>query len=38
MQDELNKFTRNNVWCLVPKTNEMNVISTQWVFKNKMDE
>jgi len=38
MQDELNQFTRNDVWSLVPRTNEMNVIGTKWVFRNKMDE
>jgi len=38
MQDELNHFTRNDVWSLVPKTDAMNVIGTKWVFRNKMDE
>jgi len=38
MQEELNQFTRNDVWSLVPKTSEMNVIGTKWVFRNKMDE
>ena len=38
MQDELNQFTRNDVWFLVPKTNDMNIIETKWVFINKMDE
>jgi len=38
MQDELNQFTRNDVWSLVPRTNEMNVIGTKWMFRNKMDE
>jgi len=38
MQDELNQFTRNDVWFLVPKTNDMNIIGTKWVFRNKMDE
>jgi len=38
MQDELNQFTINDVWFLVPRTNEMNVIGTKWVFRNKMDE
>jgi len=38
MQEELNQFTRNDVWSLVPRTNKMNVISTKWVFRNKMDE
>jgi len=38
MQEELNQFSRNDVWSLVSKTNKMNVIGTKWVFKNKMDE
>ena len=38
MQDELNQFTRNDVWSLVPKTDAMNVIGAKWVFRNKMDE
>ena len=29
MQYELNQFTRNYVWSLVPRTNEMNVIGTK---------
>jgi len=32
MQDELNQFTRNDVWSLVPKTDAMNVIGTKWKF------
>ena len=38
MQDELNQFPRNDVWSLVPIINEMNVIGTKWMFRNKMDE
>ena len=38
MHDELNQFTRNDVWFLVPKTDDMNIIGTKWVFRNKMDE
>ena len=38
MQDELNQFTRNDVWSLVPRINYMNIIGTKWVFRNKMDE
>ena len=38
MQDELNQFTRNDVWSLVPKTDAMNEIGTKQVFRNKMDE
>jgi len=38
MSDELNQFSRNNVWVLVPKTQDMHVIGTKWVFRNKLDE
>jgi hypothetical protein len=37
MQEELNNFTRNEVWHLVPRPNQ-NVVGTQWVFRNKQDE
>jgi hypothetical protein len=37
MQEELNNFTRNEVWHLVPRPNQ-NVIGTKWVFRNKQDE
>ena len=38
MHEELNQFARNEVWSLVPKTNEMNIIGSKWVFRNKLDE
>ncbi|KAK1606599.1 hypothetical protein QYE76_030272 [Lolium multiflorum] len=40
MQEELEYFTRNEVWPLVerPKDHRINVIGTKWVFKNKQDE
>jgi hypothetical protein len=38
MQQELEQFTRNQVWELVPRPEEINVIGTKWVFKNKSDE
>jgi hypothetical protein len=37
MQEELNNFTRNEVWHLVPRRNQ-NVVGTKWVFRNKQDE
>jgi hypothetical protein len=37
MQEELNNFTRNEVWHLVPRPNQ-NVVGTKWVFHNKQDE
>jgi hypothetical protein len=36
-QEELNNFTRNEVWHLVPHPNQ-NVVGTKWVFHNKQDE
>jgi len=38
MQDELNQFIGNDVWSLVPNGDDINVIGTKWVFRNKMDE
>ena len=38
MQEELEQFTRNEVWTLVPRPNHTNVIGTKWIFKNKTDE
>jgi hypothetical protein len=37
MQEELNKFTRNEVWELVERSKQ-NMIGTKWVFRNKQDE
>jgi hypothetical protein len=37
MQEELNNFTRNEVWSLVEGPKQ-NVIGTKWVFRNKKDE
>ncbi|KAA0064035.1 gag-pol polyprotein [Cucumis melo var. makuwa] len=38
MQEELLQFRRNNVWTLVSKREGVNVIGTNWIFKNKIDE
>jgi hypothetical protein len=35
MQEDLNNFTMNEVWHLVPRPNQ-NVVGTKWVFYNKM--
>jgi hypothetical protein len=37
MQEELNNFTRNEVWSLVERPKQ-NVIGTKWVFRNKEDK
>ncbi|GJT99161.1 hypothetical protein Tco_1094679 [Tanacetum coccineum] len=33
MQEELNQFTTNDVWELVPNPKSMTVIGTKWVFR-----
>ena len=35
MHEELNNFTRNQVWELVERPKNHNVIGTKWVFRNK---
>ena len=37
MHEELNNFTRNQVWELVERPKDHNVIGTKWVFRNKQD-
>ena len=36
MEEELNQFTRNDVWDLVQKPKGFNIIGTKWVFRNKL--
>ncbi|CAM8987579.1 unnamed protein product [Rhodiola kirilowii] len=38
MQEELGEFQRNDVWDLVPRPDNVNIIGTKWIFKNKSDE
>jgi len=38
MQEELHQFKRNEVWHLEPGPKDRSIISTKWVFKNKLDE
>ena len=38
MYEELNNFTRNQVWELVERPNDHNMIRTKWVFQNKQDQ
>jgi hypothetical protein len=38
MHEELNNFTRNQVWKLVNRPKNYNVIGTKWVFRNKQDQ
>ena len=38
MHEELNRFTRNDVWELVPQLDIHDIIETKWIFKNKSNE
>ena len=38
MHEELNQFVRNYVWELAPRIENVHVIGTKWLFKNKTDE
>jgi hypothetical protein len=38
MHDELHQFTCNDVWNLVPRPIDHNIIGTKWIFKNKSNE
>ena len=38
LHEELNNFTRNQVWDLVERPKNYNVIGTKWVFRNKQNE
>ena len=38
MHEEFHQFIQNDVWELVPRKKDVNVIGTKWIFKNKFDE
>ncbi|XP_019255689.1 PREDICTED: uncharacterized protein LOC109234243 [Nicotiana attenuata] len=38
MQEELDQFSKNQVWKLIPKPENVSVIGTKWVFRNKLNE
>ena len=38
MQEELNEFQRNDVWDLVARPSQKNIIGIKWVFKNKLND
>ncbi|WP_338309896.1 hypothetical protein, partial [Bradyrhizobium sp. TM233] len=38
MEEELNQFSKNDVWSLVKKPESVHVIRTKWVFRNKLNE
>ena len=38
MEEELDQIQKNETWELVPRPKNKNVISTKWVFRNKLNE
>ena len=38
MHEKLNQFMRNDVWELIPRLENVHVIGTKWIFKNKTNE
>ena len=38
MHEEMNNFIRNQIWKLVERPKNYNVIGTKWVFRNKQDQ
>ena len=38
IHEELNSFTRNQVWELVERPKNHNVIETKWVYRNNQDQ
>lgn len=38
MHEELKQFVRNNIWKLVEKLNNVDIIGMKWIFKNKTDK
>ena len=37
MQEELKQIERNQVWTLVSRPINQNIVGTRWVFKNKLN-
>jgi hypothetical protein len=38
MDEELGQIEKNDTWELVPRPKDKNVISTKWVYMNKLNE
>jgi hypothetical protein len=38
MHEELNNFTKNQVWKLVERPKRHNMIGTKWLYRNKQDQ
>ncbi|PKA66251.1 putative mitochondrial protein [Apostasia shenzhenica] len=38
MQEELEQFSKNDVWDLVSRPKGHSIIDTKWIFRNKLDD
>ena len=38
MNEEFDQIEKNQIWELVPRTKDMNIIGTKWIFKNNFNE
>ena len=38
MNEEIKQIEKNKTWTLVPRPEDKNVISTEWVFRKKLNE
>ena len=38
MEEEIEKIEKNEIWSLVPRLEDKNVIGTKWLFRRKLDE
>ncbi|GLJ25519.1 hypothetical protein SUGI_0488560 [Cryptomeria japonica] len=38
MTEEIDQIKKNDTWTLVPRPKDKNVISTKWIFRNKLNE
>jgi hypothetical protein len=38
MDEELDQIEKNDTWEPIPRLKNKNVIGTQWVFRNKLNE
>ena len=38
MKEELDQIVKNEMWKLVPRPKDKNIIGTKWIFGNKINE
>lgn len=38
MTEDIDQIKKNDTWTLIPRPKDKNVISTKWIFGNKLNE